>query len=226
MEIKKSLILIITFTIIAGIIVICTAGFNFNMMTKEHKQIQIILGDSFEENDIKEIANEVIKDKIEVQKIGEFSDQASISAKDITEEQKGEIISKINEKYGKELKAENVDVITIPGEKLGDIVSPYISTAIIAFVVYAVYLMIFIFVYRLILKEKLPTWKIIGKTILRVIIICAVIMSLIALFRIPVGESIVSIMFVVFILSVFCATGKVYKELEEKRLEKNTKKAQ
>ena len=100
---KKSLTLISIVAIIAGLIVIFTVGFNLKVAIKAHEQIQINIGEEFKNDDIKQIAKEVLGGEVEVQKMGDFEDQAVISSEKIPQEKVEEIVTKLNEKYGKEI---------------------------------------------------------------------------------------------------------------------------
>ena len=97
---QKMIFIILAVIIIAGIAVISTIGFNLELKMQETKKIELYIQKDFEISDIKNIVKEVIPDEsIIIQKVEVFEDSVSITAKDITDEQKQSIIYKVNEKY-------------------------------------------------------------------------------------------------------------------------------
>ena len=129
--------------IAAGIAVILTIGLNFDIRYQEAKKIQLYLQKDFEISDIKQITDEVLPNQpVMLQKVEVFEDMVNIVAKDITEEQKTSIINKANEKYGTELTAESVEIISVPNTRGRDIVRPYIIPFGVATIIILVYMMI------------------------------------------------------------------------------------
>lgn len=217
---KRNKITIIAYVvvIIVGIIVALTAGFNVDMMTREHKQLQLNLKKEFEVADIKQITDEVFKGQtVEIQKVEIYEKQVAISTNDITEEQKNNLITKLNEKYGADIKAENTDVIIVPNVKVRDILSPYIVTFAIATAL--------IIVYVALKYKKLGSLKVIAQMGLGIVLLEGVIMSLIAITRIPVGQSLPSIIFTTYAISVVTITS-VFENKLQKIKEEETKKTE
>ena len=93
---KTKIISILVYSIvIIGIIVTATVGLNFDLKYQEAKRIQIYIGKSFEISDIKQIAKETLGNQdVDIQKVEVYEDTVSILAKDITNEQKTEIVRK------------------------------------------------------------------------------------------------------------------------------------
>ena len=86
---QKIIFIILAVIIIAGIAVISTIGFNLELKMQETKKIELYIQKDFEISDIKNIVKEVIPDEsIIIQKVEVFEDSVSITAKDITDEQK------------------------------------------------------------------------------------------------------------------------------------------
>ena len=140
---QKIIFIILAVIIIAGIAVISTIGFNLELKMQETKKIELYIQKDFEISDIKNIVKEVIPDEsIMIQKVEVFEDSVSITAKDITEEQKQSIIDKVNEKYGTELKADSTEIINIPNMKIRDLVKPYVTSFAISTVLILVYIAI------------------------------------------------------------------------------------
>lgn len=214
---KKSITLILIVTIIAGLIVIFTTGFNVNIATKASEQININIGEKFENKDIKQIAKEVLGKEVEVQKAGDFEDQAVISADQITQEQVTQIINKINEKYGKEVSTDGVKVTNIPATRLSDLLMPCVASFILVTVL--------ILIYFAIRYRKQDIKKVIGITLITLAILEILVLSIIALLRIPVGQNLVSISFITYCVGMFCITTIFENKAQKLKLEEaNNKK--
>ena len=96
---QKILIAIIALIIIAGIIITATIGLNFDLRYQDSKKIELYLEQDFEISDIKAITDEVFSNEpVIIQKVEVYEDTVSITAKDITDDKKPELINKINEK--------------------------------------------------------------------------------------------------------------------------------
>ena len=112
---QKMIIAIIILIIIAGIIITATMGLNFDLRFQESKKVELYLGKDFEIKDIKQITNEVMPNQyVIVQKVEVYEDSVSIIAKDINDEQKQNLVNKVNEKYGWEaVKHEYIEGATV-----------------------------------------------------------------------------------------------------------------
>ena len=108
MKNKKLIIAILLIVLITGIVMTIVKGMEFDLMYSNSKQIDLHLGKQFEVSDIKQITNEVLGNQpVRIRKIELYEDAICITARDISEEQRDEIINKVNEKYGTEIKAED-----------------------------------------------------------------------------------------------------------------------
>ncbi len=205
-KIKKIIILAISIVIIVGIIITAVVGFNFELMYQDSKKVELYLNKEFEISDMKQIANEVFENKETIiQKVEVFEDSVSIIAKDITEEQKNNLVTKVNEKYGTELQAESTEIISIPHTKGKDIIKPYIVPYIISTAI--------ILCYMAIRYYKLNTVKVLGKLILGIILVQAILFSLFAITRLPISRYTMPISIAVYILTLLQATNMFEKEL-------------
>ena len=213
---KKSLILILIATIIAGLILIFTVGFNYDILTKKHQQIELNIGEEYNNKELKKLVEDVIGAEAEIQKKGDFEDQAVISAKEIPTDKISEIVTKVNEKYGKELTADSVQVKEIPQTKLTDFLMPYIWSFAIS--------TILILVYLLIRYKKQGIAKILLKTLGFLAMIELFTFSIIALFRMPVGINLPSIVFGVYTIGILGITICFEKKYQKIKLEEKNKK--
>lgn len=208
----KILSIIMMVIIIAGIIVIATKGFNFDLKYEKSQKLELYLEKNFEINDIKEITNEVMQGKqVIIQKVEVFEDTVSIIAKEITDEEKTNLISKINEKYGTELSADTTEIENIPHTRARDIMMPYVAPFIIATII--------ILAYMAVRYHKLGSIKTILKTIGINILAQAVLISIIAITRIPFGRLTIPMVLAIYLLTMIGITAKFEKNLLNKKEE-------
>ncbi len=208
----KILALLIALVIIAGTIVTFTIGFNFDLKYQEAKKIQLYLEKEFEIADIKQITNEVLPNQdVVIQKVEVYEDSVNILAKDITEEQKTEIVNKINEKYGTELVADNIEITNIPHTKARDIIKPYIMPFGIATII--------VLAYMAVRYYQLGMFLTITKTLGILVITQIVLLSVIAITRIPLGRITLPLILAVYMLSLLGLTSHTEKKLAEKKEE-------
>lgn len=213
---QKILFIIIAIIVIVGAIVTGTIGLNYDLRYQETKNIELYIAKDFEISDIKAITDEVIgKNSAIIQKVEVYEDSVSITAKDITDEQKQSIIDKINEKYQTELSADSTQIQTIPHTRGRDIVKPYITPFIISTVI--------ILVYMAIRYRKIGILKILLKTIVTSVVAQVVLLSVIAITRIPVGRLTIPMIVTVYMLTLVGLTTNFEKKLEIKKEEENKK---
>ncbi len=204
-------IAIIVFLI--GVIIVAVKGFHIDLHYQDCKNIEMNLGQTFESKDIKNIAKEVLgTDDIIVQKVEIYEDAVSITAKDISEEQRNNIVEKINEKYGKEIKAEETTINTVPRMHLRDLANQYKSPFIIATICILVYMMIRYY--------RLKSLKVFIKTVAVVVIAQLELFAIIAITRIPIGRLTIPMVLTVYMLSLIGCTTYFEKQLEIKKQEK------
>ena len=178
---KKIVYLALILLIIAGIVVVALRGFAADLNYQKHQKIEIVLGSEFNKNDIESIASEVFENKETIVKTIEvFNDAFSVEAEIITDEEKASLIEKINEKYGKELKAEDISQLEVSNIRLRDIVAPYILPLVIVLVLVCVFVSIrYKNLYeKAWIKEPLTLLLTIG-------VVQASLLSIIAIVRIP-----------------------------------------
>lgn len=216
---KKIIIgILIAIILIAGIAITLTIGLNFDLNYQETKQIQLNLGTEFNKNDIKEITDEVFSgQKVMIQTVEVFKDAVSIRTTNITDEQKQSLIDKINEKYeSAEIEADSVEIETIPHTRGRDIVKPYIAPFALATFIILVYM---VFRYK-----KIGSTKTILKTLGMVILMQAILLSIIAIARIPIGRVTIPLVLGVYLLTLIGLTTSFEKQLKTKVSEEEKKK--
>ena len=204
----KVIALLTIILIIAGIIVTATVGLNYDLRYQEAKRIQIYIGKDFKINDIKQITDEVLSNQeVIIQKVEVFEDTVNIVSNDITEEQKANIVNKINEKYQTELVVENIEITSISNTRGRDIIKPYIIPFATATIIVLAYMGVRYY--------KLGIVKIISKTFLTLVLTQALLLSVIAITRIPVGRLTIPIVLAVYVLSLLGITFKFEKDLNK-----------
>lgn len=211
-EKNKVLILLIALIVVVGILITAIIGFNFDLKYQQAKKVELHINKEFAISDIKQITNEVLsKNGVIVQKVEMFEDTASITAKDITDEQKSNLITKINEKYGIEISAENTEIVTVPHTRGRDIVKPYIAPFLISAAI--------ILCYMAIRYYKLNCIKVLLETIGVLALAQILLFSVMAITRIPIGRLTIPLMILVYILSLLGITNKYEKDLATKKAE-------
>ena len=211
---NKIIIGIAILIFVVGIIVVAVKGFNVDLEYQDTKKIEANIGKSFEKEDIENIVKEVLgKERFIIQKVEIYEDSVSITAKEITDEQRDNIVSKINEKYDTNLKTEDITIITVPRVHLSDLIKKYRTPFIIATVCILVYLMVRYY--------KLNSLKVLLRTIIVVAILQAELFSIIAITRIPVSKLTVPVVLTVYMLYLVGCTTYFEKKLAEKKKEEN-----
>ena len=214
----KTIIFITALIIVLGIIITLTTGFNVKMISKKHVQIQLDLGKEFNVEDIKSITDEVLKGQtVEIQKVEVYEQQVLISTNKISDEQKSDLITKINEKYETELNTEDITIEEIPKIALKNYLTPHIFEFILV--------TILITVYECIRYRKLSVLKVLVQTILVLAIAQMLVLSVLAISRIPVGSNLVSVVFVTYVVAILGLTTMFENKLQKIKIdEANNKK--
>ena len=191
---KKILIILAVIIAIAGIAMIAVKGFNYGILYSNTQRLNIYFENNFELKDVEQIAKEVLGNNIIVRKGNLFGTVASITASEITDEQKENLITKLNEKYEIEIDKEK-DVVTmnVPQTNMYDIISSYITPSVIIFIL--------VLVYSAIRFKKQGIVKSLVIPMLSTILVLAVYVGIYAIARIPVND-----LFMVFAMLLFIAT--------------------
>ncbi len=201
---NKIIYVIMILIIIAGAIVIGTIGLNVDLQYSKSVQIDVYLGKTFENEDIKQIAKEVFGEgKIIVQKVEYYEDMASITieeknAENIDEKIK-ELNTKINEKYELENKVEDsIQVLYIPKVRLSSILKPYLVPMLISSIV--------VLVYVAIRYRKLGVLRTILTYALSIVGFEALYLSIIAITRFPVNNYVIPVGLLIYVLVITVLT--------------------
>ena len=217
MNLNKIITIIVALVIIAGIVVTCVAGLNVDMKSQEHEQVMLNIDKEYKLSDIMEITKDVFNGKtVDSQKAGSNNKQVLVSAKEITEEEKANLVSKINEKYGTTIEEDKTEVTIVPKTKLSSTVNPYILPIII--------IIVLAIVYSAFRYKALGAIKVVLQYLLGLLIIGLLVFSLIALTRLEVGTVTVSALFAGVALSLFTMTSIFERKLKNYKKQKEENK--
>ena len=212
----KILMILIAIILIVGTIIICTKGLAYELKYQNSKKIEINLGKSFEEKDIRDITNQVFeKEQVRIQGIEVYKDAISITSTEMTEEQKNDLINKINERYETELDTDDIVIEEFAHIRGRDIVKPYIVPFVISTLIIIVYLAI--------RYNKLNGIKVLLQSIGIIVLAQVVLLNIIAITRMPIGRFTIPVVLMVYMLSTYICTTKFDKELEKKMAQENKK---
>lgn len=196
---RKLLVFIVSIVImLTGAIMANTMGFNKSIEYGEHTKILVYMNMESNIEDVKNLVSEVFGGRFEISYTDEFKDTISIKAQGISEEQIDNLKNKLQEKYQFE---ENTEyLVTLGNASIGtyELVKDYIKPVAISFLIVIAY---FAFAYR-----KLGWINGFVIPALSIIIINALYVSFIAIFRIPLNEYIIPLGVLIYIMSLLGMT--------------------
>lgn len=211
---KKLIYIVIALIIIIGIISIFVLRLNFTLMYSEHTRINVYLGKNYELQDIKQISQEVFGDQeIIYQEIETFHDSLAITVKQATEEQITNLETKLKEKYEIDSEEEILQVNEVGHLRGRDIVRPYIIPMIISTLV--------ILAYVGIRYLNLGVFRTTFTLFLRLIISEALLLSVIAIGRIPIGIYTMPVAIILYLLVIIYSIIGFEKKLAKKNMEES-----
>ena len=211
---KQLRIILIALIIIAGIVMIAVKGFNFDLKYQDTQKVELYLQTEFNIGDIKQITNEIFgNQKVMIQKVEVFEDSVSITTTSISDEQKNNLVTKVNEKYGTELKAEDIQIENIAHTRGRDIIKPYIIPFAIAIIATLIYIGIRYY--------KLKTVNVILKSIGIMVLAQILLFCVMAITRIPIGRLTIPLVIFVYLVTLFGITNRFENKLKKKNLEEN-----
>lgn len=205
----KILIALIAIILILGTIMIATKGIAFELKYQDSQKVELNIGKEFEKKDIKNITSEVFgKQPVMIQAIEVYKDAVSITTPEITEEQKTELVTKINEKYETELKAEDITIEETVHTRGRDIIKPYVMPFVIATIIILIYLAV--------RYNKLNPFKVLLQSVGIIVLSQLVLLGIMAISRMPIGEFTIPAVLLVYMLSTYVCTTKFDEDLEKK----------
>lgn len=208
----KILAILIAIIIVVGTIMLFVKGLAFELRYQDCKRVEINLGKEFERPDIRDITDEVFgKQAVSIQPIEVYKDAVSITTTEITEEQKEQLINKLNAKYGSEVKIEDIDIEEVPHTRGRYILRPYlVPFMIITFIVLG---------YLMIRYNKLDTLNVLAQSVGIIGLAQIVLLCIMAITRMPIGRFTIPAVLIVYALSTFICTTKFEQDLEKVHVE-------
>ena len=194
---------IIALIILAGIVVVNIWGFNKELQYEKGQSIEIYLEQKADIAKIKDIVNNEIGTKNKVQTVEIYEDMVIIRAQSISEEQKNNIVNKIKENYQFEQTAEKTNIKTEPETRIRDMYKKYVIPFIISGGLIVVYMGIRYY--------KKDIVKVIITTIAIPVVAELVLLSVIAITRIPVGRFTPVLVILTYIASIMHVINEIEK---------------
>ncbi len=198
---NKVIIAVLALVIIAGVVMAVVFGFNKSFEYSYTNKIFIKFTENFEIADVEEMVKEVFQDaKYKVEYMDEFEDGVVVTTNTASDEQISSFEDKLIEKYEKftDKNSGFMEVIHVPPVRTIDLVEVFVKPVIIVTAIVIIFLAI---VFR-----KLGFVKAVCLPIALILGINAIFVSVIAIFRIPVSDYIVSLTMFVYVLSLIVAT--------------------
>ena len=147
---------IIALIILGGIVAVNVWGFNKELRFEQSQKIDIDVEQKVDQNKIKQIADEVLGMHNMVQTVEIYEEMVTIRARNISEEQRNNIVNKIKENYEFEQTAEKTDINNVKAVRIRDMFKQYILPFSISAVAILVYMIIR---YNKIRNEGSIYWK-------------------------------------------------------------------
>ena len=191
---------IIALIILAGIVVVGIWGFNKELRFAQSQKIDIYVEQRVDTDKIKTIANEVLGMHNMVQTVEIYQDMVTIRATSISEEQRNTIVNKVKEIYEFEQTADKVNIDTVPSTRIRDMYKQYVLPLIISGV--------FVVTHMGIRYRKKGILKVVATTIFTPVIAELVLLSWMAIVRIPIGRFTPILIILVYIASIWFVMNK------------------
>lgn len=204
---KKILILGIILLILAGIIVVALKGLNVSLMFGKHEVVEIKLNSNMNLDTMKQICDDVFQNKeYVVKELEVFGDSVQINVKSITDEEKANLVNQVNEKFETQKTVEDLNINPVSNKRIRDVVKPYIVPMAISFGI--------VFVYIFIRFRKINPIKIILDFMLKLFLTEAILLSIVAIARIPVSEVLINLAMILAVAELVSTIAKSEKKLK------------
>ena len=197
---KKISILGLCLLILAGIVVVLFRGFKVDFLLEQHEVVEFTIGKDFEISDVKNICKEVFGNKkVVLRKVEVFNDSVSINVSSITNEEKENLVNKLNEKFGTTKNVSEVEVKTVAKVRIRDWVKPYIKPILVSSIIILAYIAIRF-------KDQ-NLLKVFGKLFGVIILTIATLLSIFAIFRIPMSPIYIMLITIIALIELMVYTS-------------------
>lgn len=202
-----SLLAVTLIIVVAGTIMLFIKGMNYGLTYGDNTTIELYLETDFEGADVQSIIKEVFGDNIKTRQVNNLKQDVLIITKSVSDEQLNTLISKVNERYGLELKTD--DLLITNNKKISgvDLISSYILPICISAIA--------ILAYFIIRYKKLGIYKVALIIILTIIFVLAVYTSIYAIIRLPINEFTMPVAMILYVISIILIAEKFEKDLLE-----------
>lgn len=205
---KKIVLLGIILLIVAGAVVVALKGFKVSLILQKHESLKLIIGKEVMLDDMNKICEDVFGDKtFIIRRVDRFDDAINVRVESITNEEKEQLVTKINDKYDVEIDAANITVKANSNIRIRDIIRPYVKPVIISAVLIVAFLIVRF--------RKMNPIKILGNAALLIVVTEAVIASVLSIARIPLTATILNVMAVVAVIELIIFVEKLGKKYSE-----------
>lgn len=212
MKKNRLVYVIIAIIIIAGVINTYLNKFTFSLAYDSSVRMDVYIGKDYDTEEVRNLVKETIgTNDVIIQKVETFNDMVAITARELSEEQKQNILDKINEKYETEITLDEVSVTNIPHYDGTDLLNRYMIPMIISAIVIVIYVAV--------RYNKLGMIRMSIRTILWSIIVELLYVSIISLARIPVSFYTIPLGILIEIIVLIALVNVFEKELENKKAE-------
>ena len=205
---KKIILLGIILLIVAGIVVVALKGFKVSLTLQKHESLNIVVGKEITLKDAKAICEDVFGNKrFVVKHLDKFKDAINVRVESITNEEKADLVRKVNEKYNTEIDALSVVVKSNSNVRIRDILKLYFKPVVIS----AVLIVAFVVVR---FRKSNPI-KILVNAALKILVTEGVIASVISITRIHLSAFIINAMAVVAVIELVLIIESTNKKTTE-----------
>lgn len=199
--------IIIVIILIIGIAMVAMYGYNFSVEYDKSKKIQIYLGQDFNTTDIRNVAELSFPNKsIEIQKVDLFNDTVIINVKQATDEELNTLVRNINSVYELDYEVDDLLIVDVPHTQFIDIVKPYLLPIGIGLLISIAYIAVR---YR-----KLGIARVIFQPLFVIAVSEAVLFSIFAITRFPIGRFTMPLALIVFVISLTTIVGKYENKMK------------
>ena len=205
---KKIILLGIILLIVAGIVVVALKGFKVSLTLQKHESLNIVVGKEITLKDAKEICEDVFGNKrFVVKHLDRFEDAINVRVESITNEEKADIVKKINEKYEVNIEAANFAVKFNSNIRIRDILKLYFKPVVISTVLIIAFVIVRF-------RNSNPV-KILANVALKILVTEGCIASVISITRIPLSSFIINVMAVVAVVKLVLVLESANKKTVE-----------
>lgn len=207
---KKILYGIMAVVILIGIIMFFVHGFNIGNVYGDYTKLGFYNENGVKQEELSELVKECFPDKEAVyQDVEYFGEMVLITLPTVSDDEINNFVSKINEKYSLEYTKDDLDVITMPSANFNEIIKPYILPVALSIAISLVYIGI--------RYHSLGIIKQVGKTILAILVVEALILCIYLIFNLPIDLSIVPTTLIGLGIALLYTTSTNNELLEQKK---------